>query len=115
MYIGLTLSELTGETMAYAMALIPRYTRASRNDCFALALAAQEKCTLLTGDKALRHAAETESVMVKGTLWLVELMVRQGLINIEQAREAFQRMNEAGRRLPWGIAEAILNELEKDV
>ena len=112
---GLTLSELASETMIYAMELIPRYTKASRNDCFALALAAQEKCTLLTGDRALRNAAETESVMVRGTLWLVELMVRQGLINIEQARAAFQRMKEAGRRLPWGIADAILSELEKDV
>ena len=28
--IGLTLSELTGETMTYAMELIPRYNRASR-------------------------------------------------------------------------------------
>ena len=112
---GLALSELASETMIYAMELIPRYTQASRNDCFALALAAQEKCTLLTGDRALRNAAEAESVMVRGTLWLVELMVRQGLINIEQAREAFQRMKEAGRRLPWGIADAILSELEKDV
>lgn len=112
--LGLSLSELTGETMSYAMELIPRYTSASRNDCFALALASQEKCTLLTGDKALRNAAETESVMVRGTLWLVELMVRQGLITIEQAREAYQRMKESGRRLPWAIAEAILSELEKD-
>jgi predicted nucleic acid-binding protein len=70
---------------------------------------------LLTGDRALRNAAETESVMVRGTLWLVELMVRQELISIEQARAAYQRMQEAGRRLPWGIAEAILSELEKDV
>jgi predicted nucleic acid-binding protein len=112
---GLSLSELSGETMSYAMELIPRYTKASRNDCFALALAAQEQCTLLTGDRALRNAAETESVMVRGTLWLVELMVRQRLITIEQAREAYQRMQEAGRRLPWGIAEAILSELEKEV
>jgi len=111
---GLKLSSLSGETMVYAMELIPRYTKASRNDCFALALAAQEQCTLLTGDRALRDAAETETVMVRGTLWLVELMVRQGLINIEQAREAYQRMKDAGRRLPWRIADAILAELGKN-
>lgn len=112
--LGLQLSEISGETMTYAMDLIPRYTRASRNDCFALALASQEECTLLTGDRALRNAAEAEQVMVRGTLWLVELMVRQSLINIEQAREAYDRMKEAGRRLPWSIAEARLEELEKD-
>lgn len=111
---GLQLAELSAETMMYAMALIPRYRKASRNDCFALALAAKEECTLLTGDKALRNAAENESVMVRGTLWLVELMVRQHLINIEQAREAYQRMKEADRRLPWAVADAILKELENE-
>lgn len=70
--LGLSISELTGETMSYAVELIPRYTSASRNDCFALALAAQEQCTLLTGDKALRNAAEAELVMVRGTFWLVD-------------------------------------------
>ena len=112
--LGLMMSGLTGETMAYAMELIPRYTNASRNDCFALALATQEECTLLTGDKALRQAAETESVLVRGTLWLVELMVRQQLISVGQAHEAYQRMKESGRRLPWKVAEAMLAELEKD-
>ena len=111
---GLQLSPLTGETMVYAMELIPRYTKASRNDCFALALAVQEKCTLLTGDRALRDAAETETIMVRGTLWLVELKVRQGLINVEQARLAYERMKDAGRRLPWGIVDAILVELENN-
>ncbi len=43
--------------MLYGMELTQRYTNSSRNDCFALALARQEKCLLLTGDKALRNAA----------------------------------------------------------
>jgi predicted nucleic acid-binding protein len=39
--------------MMYAMQLTGTYTQASRNDCFALALAKQEQCPLLTGDMAL--------------------------------------------------------------
>jgi predicted nucleic acid-binding protein len=112
--IGLNLSELSSETMQYAMELIPRYAQASRNDCFALALAAKESCPLLTGDKALRKAAENESVMVRGTLWLVEMMVKRQLVTTNQAREAYQQMKTAGRRLPWQVAEAILQELEKE-
>jgi predicted nucleic acid-binding protein len=111
---GLVLRELQSETMRYAMELIPRYTKTSRNDCFALALATQEKCPLLTGDRALRNAAELESVMVKGTIWLVESMVRHKLIDFVQARDAYARMQETGRRLPWGIAEAVLKELESE-
>ena len=79
-----------------------------------MALASQEKCPLLTGDKDLRNAAEKESVIVKGTLWLVEQMIRQQLITVAQAREAYQRMRESGRRLPWPVAEAILHEIEKE-
>lgn len=113
--VGLYLSELSSETMQYAMELIPRYSQASRNDCFALALAAKERCPLLTGDKALRKAAENESVMVRGTLWLVEMMVKKQLVTTDQAREAYLKMKTAGRRLPWPVAEAILQELEKEL
>lgn len=111
---GLELGVLQSETMRYAMELIPRYTKASRNDCFALALATQENCPLLTGDRDSRNAAESESVMVKGTIWLVEVMVRHKLIDIAQARGAYTRMKDAGRRLPWGIAEEVLKELESE-
>lgn len=112
--LGLNLSELSSETMSYAMELIPRYKQASRNDCFALALAVQERCPLLTGDKALKKAAEFESIMVRGTLWLVEMMVKHHLITIDQARSAYRRMEATGRRLPWTVAEAILQTLEED-
>ena len=113
--LGLTLRELRSDTMKNAMTLILRYSQASRNDCFALALAVQEKCALLTGDKQLRRAAEKESVLVKGTLWLVSLMVRDELISVNIAREAFQRMKETGRRLPWAMVDAMLTNLESDI
>lgn len=110
---GLQLVELSSVTMTYAMELIPRYSKASRNDCFALALASQENCTLLTGDRELKMAAEAEAVVVNGTIWLIEQMVHQGLIDVEQARLAYQKMCDAGRRLPWAIAHAILDEIEQ--
>jgi len=112
--MGLQLKELSADTMEFALTLTAKYTKASRNDCFALALATQENCPLLTGDRALRDAAETESVVVNGTLWLVDLMVRQGLIDIVRARESYEAMKDAGRRLPWAVAEAKLNELAVD-
>lgn len=102
--LGLKLDELNGETIMNAVELIQRYTKTSRNDCFALALASREKCPLLTGDKALRDAAEKEAVIVKRTLWLVKQMILQQLITVAQARGAYQRMKESGRRLPWLVA-----------
>lgn len=112
--LGLELKELSGESMFYGMELTQRYTNPSRNDCFALALAKQENCPLLTGDKALRTAAENEAVMVQGTLWVVEQLVRQELITVAQARAAYDKMKQAKRRLPWAVAEAKLQELKKN-
>jgi predicted nucleic acid-binding protein len=112
--LGLQLNELSSETMLYAVELTSKYQRPSRNDCFALALAAQEKCPLLTGDKDLKNAAINESIMVRGTLWLVEMMIQRKLITIEDARESFKKMKATGRRLPWRIADAMLQELQNE-
>lgn len=109
--LGLELMELSSETMIHAMELIPRYAKTSRNDCFALALAANKQCPLLTGDKALKEAAEKEAVIVHGTIWIIRMMITHDLISVEQAQHAFDMMRDAGRRLPWRIAEAILEEL----
>ncbi|MBD3634962.1 MAG: DUF3368 domain-containing protein [Methylophaga sp.] len=110
--LGLTTQELTSQSMMQAVTLTQQYTNPSRNDCFALALAQQENCPLVTGDKALRAAAATEGVVVKGTLWIIEQMVRQGLITTAEARDAYQNMKAANRRLPWDIAEATLRDIE---
>jgi len=59
---------------------------------FAFALAEVEECPLLTGDAALRQAAETEQVEVKGTVWLISEMVREQRITIPVARAALQKM-----------------------
>lgn len=112
--LGLDIAELSGEMLMYAMDLTQKYTGPSRNDCFALALAKDKQCPLLTGDKALRKAAETEAVIVNGTLWVVEQLIHQQLITVAQARDAYQRMKDTGRRLPWAVAEASLQEIEKE-
>ncbi|MEX0615310.1 MAG: PIN domain-containing protein, partial [Methylophaga sp.] len=62
--LGLTTRELTGQSMMQVVTLTQKYTNPSRNDCFALALAKQESCPLVTGDKALRAAAANEGVLV---------------------------------------------------
>jgi predicted nucleic acid-binding protein len=79
---------------------------------FALVLAATEKCPLLTGDKALKAAADAENVEVHGTLWLITEMVRQGRISTQVTRGAYHRMRSNGRRLPWDKAERLLAEIE---
>jgi len=109
--LGLCLGELNEITMSYVVDLVQRVRGPSRNDCFALALAKQEKCPLLTGDRALRDAAIQEGVEVRGTLWIVEEMVIGKIISKQQAHEAYTAMEQKGRRLPWHIAYERLKAL----
>ncbi|QWF71612.1 DUF3368 domain-containing protein [Methylomonas paludis] len=67
---------------------------------------------MLTGDKNLRQAAEQENVVVKGTLWIVEAMLTQQLIDSQTVRRAYQSMKQKGRRLPWDEAEKRLLAIE---
>ncbi|WP_281687308.1 PIN domain-containing protein [Pseudomonas citronellolis] len=109
---GLRLSELNSASMVYAMALTARVSGPSRNDCFALALARQERCPLLSGDQALRSAAEVENVEVKGTLWVMEELIRHQIISVAVARASYERMRANARRLPWEQALRRLEQLE---
>ncbi len=106
--LGLQIKSLSAEGVARVQALSQKYKRPSRNDLFALALAEQTQCPLLTGDAALRSAAEAEHVEVKGTVWLVSEMLRNKCITPNVARAAFDRMREGGRRLPWDLVARLL-------
>lgn len=110
--MGLIVKSLPAEGVACVQALSQKYKRPSRNDLFALALAEQAQCTLLTGDASLRLAAEAEQVAVKGTIWLVTEMVRQKCITTAVARIAYKTMQEQGRRLPWDVAGNLLKTME---
>lgn len=110
--MGLIVQSLSSEGVARVQALSQKYKRPSRNDLFALALAEQAQCTLLTGDASLRLAAEAEQVAVKGTIWLVTEMVRKQCITAAVARVAYKAMQEQGRRLPWELAHSTLKTME---
>lgn len=66
--MGLEVRTVSAEGVARVVLLSQNHTRPGRNDLFALALAESEKCPLLTGDAALRAAAESEKLEVKGTI-----------------------------------------------
>lgn len=110
--LGLQIGELNPHSMQQAEMLCQHYTQPSRYDCFALVLAKQEQCPLLTGDKNLRKAAENELVEVHGTLWVVNGLLEHQLITPETARAAYQKMKAKGRRLPWSFAEQNIKDYE---
>ncbi len=110
--MGLQIRTLSGKSVERVQMLSQTYVKPGRNDLFALALAEFEKCPLLTGDAALRQAAEAKRVEVKGTVWLISEIVREQHITVAVARTALHKMRANGRRLPWDSAEQILVALE---
>jgi hypothetical protein len=109
--LGLRVLVIQPRGVERATGLAARYRKPNRNDLFALVLAEQESCPLLTGDRFLREAALAEGVTVHGTLWVTERMVEARVLSASRLRAAYARMREHGRRLPWGKVEALLERL----
>ena len=110
--MGLKLGELTSEGVAAVELAVAVYSEPSRHDCAAMVLAKTEGCPLLTGDAKLREACEHEGVCVYGSIWIVEQMLILGLVETQLAREAFQKMRDGGRRLPWERVDLMLARFE---
>ena len=72
-------------------------------DLFALALAHQEHCPLMTGDRYLREAAEHEAVEVRGTLWLMERLIEEGILTVARAEVAYEQMKATGEAVYPGV------------
>ena len=97
---GLGSCELSGDQVMMVMHLRARHTTVSTNDLFALVLAEIKAATLLTGDGNLRRLANRRGLIVHGTLWVLDEMVRTGLIDGRRAAEALEQIMTCGSRLP---------------
>ena len=110
--LGLILLEIEGSYVDYAFNLPLQYgTGPSHNDYLAIALAKQERCPLLTGDRELRAVAEAEKVETMGTIRVLEKLVRNAIIDAQHALDSLEKMKQSGRRLPWNDADRILRAL----
>lgn len=98
--LGLGRETLSGDQLLEIVELRGRYRRTSANDLAALVLARDLGITLLTGDAHLRRAAKQEQVPVHGTLWVLDEMVRLGVIEESAAAASLEKMLRRGSRLP---------------
>lgn len=98
--LGYTPVSLSGEHIGRVTDFAERYRRPSRVDLFALAYARVHECILVTGDAALRTAAEAEGVDVHGVLWILDDLVAQNILPPAEAANALDRMIASGSWLP---------------
>jgi len=97
---GLQSATLSGTQVQEVTALTVRHRQVSANDLFALVLARTLEAVLLTGDQHLRQIAAQQGIVVHGTLWVLDEMVRLKVIAPSQAAQALEQMLARGSRLP---------------
>ena len=113
---GLLITDLKDDEMRQAMEYANKYRRLSIYDCFALAIAKCRSWILMTGDKPLRNAAQTENVECHGLLWIYDELHRLNKISAEIYKEAMEALvisvQEGKSRLPMDEIMKRLNALE---
>ena len=110
---GLMAVEITTEEFYLAEELRSRYRRISVYDAIALSIAKNRGILLITGDNALRQAAISELVDVKGTIGLLDSIYEQQLIDKKRYITCLEQFKEhKERRLPVDELEKRLNQAE---
>ena len=99
--LGLKVEELDSTGVTCALRYRQRQPLLSLPDSFALALAARNNWTLLTGDGALRALAKAEQVDCHGVLWLLDQMFEASIASPSELYDGLKAISEHPRcRLP---------------
>lgn len=71
-------------------------------------------CPLLTGDRKLRLEAENQGVEVHGTIWVIERLVEQNLINVERGVYLLETLKQANSSLPLDAINKLIEKYRKE-
>jgi len=98
--LGLDVRTLSGEELNRIAELNGRYPNPSPKDLAVLVVANSDDGIVVTGDGALRDAAEAEGATVHGVLWVLDQLVDQDITKPTRAAAALDAMIQQGSRLP---------------
>ena len=98
--LGYTSIQLSSDAVQIVFQYAEQYTKPSRADLFALAAAKTLEVTLLTGDKNLREAAQSEQVDVHGLLLLLDKLFEAQIVPGPQLSDALDVIVTKGAWLP---------------
>lgn len=113
---GLMSVEITIDEFLLADEYGGKYKKLSIYDRIALAIAKCRAITLLTGDKALRKAAQKESVAIIGTLGILDQLLNDNYISTneyELCLLGFLKNNGNAIRLPETEIRLRLSQISK--
>lgn len=116
--LGLKETELTEEEFYLAAEYIERFSKPSRYDCVALAIAKVRGITLLTGDGALRKIAKDEGVRVMGTIGVLDQLYQSERIRpieYDYCLKELLKHNGKKVRLPEDELKNRIEKIKKDI
>lgn len=104
---GLTILPLTDSELSKAEQIASQNPDVSLQDVSVIVLAQRLGATLLADDGPLRDLAKNKTLVVHGSLWVMEQFVAHQLITVSQLCRALQKMLQGGRRLPHSAVQQM--------
>lgn len=97
---GIKIIEMTNDEVAETAERSGMTNRVSFNDLTTLVVAKSRGYILVTGDGNLRKIAKSENVELRGTIWLIDEMVSNNILDIGEAALICKKLLQLKRRLP---------------
>lgn len=77
--------------------------------------ALQLEATLLTCDKKLREEAEGHAIEVRGSIWVIEQLVENGIINSTRGISLLEKLKMTNNRLPLDLIDRLIKKWKEKV
>jgi len=75
--------------------------------------ALQLEATLLTCDRKLRKEAEGHAIEVRGSIWVIEQLVENGIINSTRGISLLENLKMTNNRLPFDLIDKLIRQWKK--
>ena len=90
-------------------------TNVSLTDCTVWYYATQNNYTLLTGDRKLRKASLIDGVEVHGLIYVIDQLVKEGILAKRIAISKLKQLRKSNPRLPMNEIEKRIKQWEKEI
>lgn len=90
-------------------------TNVSLTDCTVWYYAKQNNYTLLTGDRKLRNASLIDGVEVHGIIYVIDQLVKEGILAKRIAISKLIQLGKSNPRLPKDEIEKRIKQWEKQI
>ena len=101
------------DVLEAAMAIMETNPGLSLTDAAVLEIAARREATILSTDKSLRNESTRRGIAVRGLLWALEELYREGVLPLEVVVKKLSLYPEVNKRAPKAEIAGLIARLQK--